>query len=72
MQSSDWAQEVLSEQQQKYAAQDVIYLHELYDKLKSMLDREKRTEIAFKCFEALEARVLLDLNGWSNDDIFSH
>ncbi|MBL42841.1 MAG: ribonuclease D [Rhodospirillaceae bacterium] len=72
MQSSDWAQETLSEQQKIYAAQDVIYLHKLYDKLIFMLEREKRTKIATKCFEALEARVLLDLNGWSNEDIFSH
>ncbi|PPR80017.1 MAG: hypothetical protein CFH01_00001, partial [Alphaproteobacteria bacterium MarineAlpha2_Bin1] len=40
--------------------------------LNFMLEREKRAKIASKCFEALEARVLLDLNGWSNEDIFSH
>ena len=72
MQSSDWAQEDLSDQQKIYAAQDVIYLHQLYDKLELMLKREKRVNLAAKCFEALDARVLLDLNGWSNEDIFSH
>ncbi len=72
MQSSDWAQENLSDQQKIYAAQDVIYLHELYDKLELMLEREKRIILAKKCFEALDARVLLDLNGWLNEDIFSH
>ena len=72
MQSSDWAQDNLSDQQKIYAAQDVIYLHQLYDKLNLMLEREKRVILAKKCFEALDARVLLDLNGWSNEDIFSH
>tara|TARA_B100001559_G_C16415048_1_gene582273 strand:- start:121 stop:753 length:633 start_codon:yes stop_codon:yes gene_type:complete len=72
MQSSDWAKPDLTQKQKNYAAQDVIYLHEIYDILRSMLERENRLFLAEKCFEALDVRVLLDLNGWEDEDIFSH
>ncbi len=71
-QSSDWAQENLSEQQLNYAAQDVIYLHELQSKLDIMLKREDRIELAKKCFNTLNTIVELDIKGWQNEDIFSH
>jgi Ribonuclease D len=71
-QSSDWAKDTLSKQQLSYAAQDVIYLHELQSKLIIMLEREDRVELAKKCFEALNTIVELDIKGWQNEDIFSH
>ena len=43
-QSSDWGAHVLSDAQKQYAAQDVIYLHELKARLDQMLAREGRTE----------------------------
>lgn len=71
-QSSDWGQETLTPEQQDYAASDVLHLHKLRDKLNVMLAREGRTEIANECFKFLPTRAILDLEGWPEQDIFSH
>ena len=70
-QSSDWGG-VLSTEQQKYAATDVLYLHKIKDKLDSMLLREKRNKLAKACFDFIPYRTDLDINGWSEQDIFKH
>ena len=70
-QSSDWGGE-LSKEQQKYAATDVLYLHKIKDKLDSMLLREKRSKLAKACFDFIQYRTDLDINGWSEQDIFKH
>ena len=71
-QSSDWGAESLSEAQLSYAASDVLYLHELKSRLDVMLEREGRFALARSCFEFLSTRVLLDLAGWPETDIFAH
>lgn len=71
-QSSDWAIESLSDEQIEYAAADVLYLHEIRDKLDIMLIREGREKLANACFEFLPTRTDLDLAGWGEEDIFSH
>ena len=71
-QSSDWAAEQLSEAQLSYAASDVLYLHQLREKLDMMLAREGRSDIAKACFNFLPDRAKLDLMGWNDQDIFSH
>jgi ribonuclease D len=71
-QSSDWAAEELSEAQLSYAASDVLYLHQLRDKLDMMLAREGRSAMAQACFDFLPQRARLDLMGWNDQDIFSH
>jgi ribonuclease D len=71
-QSSDWGADQLSEAQVAYAASDVLHLHSLKQKLDEMLARENRTELAQSCFGFLPTRVQLDLNGWAEEDIFSH
>ncbi len=71
-QSSDWGADNLSEDQKKYAASDVLYLHKLRDELEIRLERENRTELAANCFDFLPTRALLDLQGWPETDIFSH
>ena len=71
-QSSDWGATELSEQQLKYAATDVKYLHALRDKLQDMLEREGRNQLAQKCFDFLPTQTELDLAGWSEQNIFSH
>lgn len=71
-QSSDWAAEKLSKDQLEYAAYDVLYLHQLKEKLDMMLEREGRTDLASACFEFLPARAMLDLQGWPEEDIFAH
>lgn len=71
-QTSDWGQENLSKEQLEYAASDVLYLHQIKDKLVEMLKREKRLEIAKSCFNFVPARSELDLIGWADTDIFQH
>ena len=71
-QSSDWGAPALSDEQQRYAASDVLYLHALRARLDTMLTREGRMALAQRCFEFLPNRVLLDLEGWAEQDIFAH
>ncbi len=71
-QSSDWAAESLTQAQIRYAADDVLHLHALRDKLDAMLEREGRAELAEACFRFLDCRAELDLGGWLEEDIFAH
>jgi len=71
-QSSNWGQEELTDAQKKYAAQDVLYLHEIMDKLDKMLEGSGRKDMAQRCFDFLKTRVELDMAGWSSLDIFKH
>lgn len=71
-QSSDWGAAELSEAQQQYAASDVLYLHKIRDGLAAMIEREGRTALAKACFDFLPQRARLDLQGWSDIDIFAH
>ena len=71
-QSSDWGAAELSQEQQTYAASDVLYLHKMKERLDMMLEREGRTHLAQACFDFLPTRTELDLSGWGDVDIFSH
>ncbi len=71
-QSSDWAADTLSPEQLEYAASDVLYLHQLRDKLARRLARESRVKEAEACFRFLPTRAKLDLMGWAEADIFAH
>jgi ribonuclease D len=71
-QSSDWGAEALSADQLRYAAADVIHLHALRARLDAILAREGRAALARACFEFLPHRVMLDLAGWAEQDIFAH
>ncbi len=71
-QSSYWGAEELTEDQLQYAANDVLYLHDLKKGFDERLKREGRTEIARRCFDALPLRADLDLEGWADIDIFEH
>ena len=71
-QMSDWGAEKLTDAQLEYAASDVLYLHQLKEKLDERLAREGRTELAQSCFDFLPTRSLLDLEGWPEIDIFAH
>ena len=71
-QSSDWGADALSRSQLEYAANDVLHLHALKEKLDAMLAREGRAELAQACFAFLPDRARLDLEGWPEVDIFSH
>jgi ribonuclease D len=71
-QSSDWGAPALTEEQLRYAATDVLHLHALRAKLDAMLAREGRAGLAEAAFGFLPTRVLLDLEGWAEQDIFAH
>ena len=45
-QSSDWGNSELSKNQINYAANDVLYLHEIKEKLDNILERENRVQLA--------------------------
>jgi ribonuclease D len=70
-QSSDWGNVAnLSDQQLRYAANDVRYLLDVRLKLTNMLKREERWELAQECFECLPTIVSLDLLQYQG--IFEH
>ncbi len=71
-QMSDWGASELTNAQLEYAASDVLYLHQLREKLNERLEREGRTELAQTCFDFLPTRAKLDLAGWPEQDIFAH
>ncbi|MGA9377812.1 MAG: ribonuclease D [Phormidium sp.] len=71
VQSSDWGNAAnLSDEQLRYAANDVRYLLSAKEKLITMLKREERYELAQECFQALPTIVQLDLLQFK--DIFEH
>jgi len=70
-QSSDWGNsEKLSQAQINYAANDVKYLIQAMEKLTLILKREKRYEIAQKCFTVIPIYSELDILHFIN--IFEH
>lgn len=71
-QSSDWGAAKLSDEQLRYAASDVEYLHALKAKLDEMLAREGRAALAQASFAFLPLRAELDLAGFSGPDLFEH
>lgn len=71
-QSSDWGADVLSPAQQDYAAGDVLYLHQLKERLTAMLVRSHRLGMAEACFAFLNTRTDLDMAGFETLDIFHH
>ena len=71
-QTSDWGAEELTQKQQEYAAKDVLYLHQLKEKLDALAVREGRMALAQHCFDFLPIRAQLDLLGFDSPDIFAH
>ena len=69
-QSSDFGGK-LTPAQLKYCANDVIYLHQIHDELKKILERENRMQLYQDCLKFLKTRVDLDL-ALFRDDIWSH
>ncbi len=71
-QTSDWGAATLSDDQMAYAANDVLYLHALWEVLEALLKREGRLALATGCFNFVPHRAILDLAGWAEEDIFAH
>lgn len=66
-QTSDWGAAELTPEQLTYAADDVLYLHRLREKLIALLEREGRLALAQACFRFLPWRADLDLGHWPED-----
>ena len=71
-QTSDWGSDTLSQEQLSYAANDVLYLHAIKDKLEQILEREGRDDLARCTMDFIPTRAALDLAGWAEVDIFAH
>ena len=69
-QTSDWGASKLSPEQIKYAANDVLHLIEIYNNLKTMLEREDKFELAKKCSSFIATMSQLDTLGYK--DLFEH
>ena len=70
-QSSDWGStDAFSDKQIDYAANDVKYLIKAMHKLRIILEREGRYELAQKCFQTIPVHSELDILKFSN--IFEH
>ncbi len=70
LQSSDFGGK-LTDKQLEYCAKDVIYLHQIYKNLLSILIREKRDNLYFDTIKYIHSRVNLDLASFTYD-IWSH
>jgi len=71
-QTSDWGAETLTQEQQAYAASDVLYLHAIWQKLEALLHRENRFDLAQSAYDFLPTRARLDLLGYEEPDLFHH
>lgn len=71
-QLSYWGADELSQAQLKYAATDVLYLHQLKAILDERLEREERIGLAYECFQHIPTRAYLDLTYGEEFDIFAH
>jgi ribonuclease D len=71
-QSSDWGAPELTPEQLAYAASDVLHLHALWARLKGLLEREGRLDLAMECYRFLPTRGKLDLLGYEEPDLFAH
>jgi len=70
-QSSDWGNAInLSDEQLRYAANDVRYLIPTREKLILMLEREERLELALQCFDCLPTFADLDILQYGS--VFEH
>ena len=72
-QTSYWGDKELRQEQLKYAANDVLYLHRIKEKLNYMLAREGRLDICKECFLTLEKVVVpFDLSNKNFSNFFEH
>ena len=70
LQTSDFGGD-LSQKQIQYCANDVVYLHKIYEELYKILIRENRLDLYNKTIKFLPTRVELDFSSFK-EDIWSH
>ena len=71
-QTSDWSRKNLSKKQIQYAINDILYLSEIKMGMEEKLNELGRFKIFNSIMSFMETRVDLDLQGWSDTDIFAH
>lgn len=71
-QSSYWAAKNLTEKQKKYAANDVLFLHEMKEILELRLKEQGRAEIAQSFFDVLNTVCKCDVIGFDSASILNH
>ncbi len=70
LQTSDFGGD-LTDKQLQYCANDVVYLHKIYQGLYNILEREKRLDLYNKTIKFLPTRIELDFASFK-EDIWSH
>jgi ribonuclease D len=55
-----------------YAANDVLHLHKICERLDMILTREGREGLAQQVMDFVPVRAELDLAGWLELDVFAH
>ncbi|MGI9461843.1 MAG: ribonuclease D [Alphaproteobacteria bacterium] len=70
-QLSDWGAKELSAAQLHYAANDVLYLHQIKEKLDNMAS-DKQRAMVMACHQFLPTLAMLDMEISGNQDIFAH
>jgi ribonuclease D len=63
---SDWLTWGLSDEQLKYAGNDVIYLSDLLAALNQELNAKQLTDLANRCFAHIPTQVRLDISGYKD------
>ncbi len=71
-QTSDWSKKNLTQQQIKYAINDILFLSKIKIILESKLIETNRLKTFNSIMNFMSTRVDLDLLGWSEVDIFAH
>ncbi len=64
-QSSDWGQSDITKEQIQYAADDVLHLIPIYRKLKTMLEREGKWDLAQRAIAVVPLFAEMDTGGYS-------
>ncbi len=64
-QSSDWGSSDLNKEQIEYAANDVVYLHTIYEYLKEILVREHKMELAKACCKFISRMAEMYIYGYN-------
>lgn len=67
--TTNWGAKTLTPDQIKYAADDVIHLHFLKNKLDDIMHREGREDVFIAAMKMLPHRIKVDINGWHKEDI---
>lgn len=70
LQTSDWSQPGLTDEQIRYAVNDVVHLIQIHAAMQSDLEKRGLLVVARRCFEFIVTRAELNNRGYA--DIFRH